>query len=140
MRIKQDRSLLIIRIFAVIGVALAVYLLYSYLFRPSFQPCSINAQVNCDAIIKGPVSTFLGLPTALYGLVGYIAIFLLSFTKKIKLLLAVALFGLVFCLRITMIEVFSLKVYCPVCLACQADMILIFILALRRVALTRTKG
>jgi uncharacterized membrane protein len=119
-----------IRLLSILGIILATYLFVSYLTRPAFQPCYLNSVINCDAVIKGPISVTLGIPTALYGLAGYIAIFILTFFKKTKLVIAVATFGMLFCLRLTFIEIFILKVYCPVCLTCQLDMLATFILSL----------
>lgn len=127
MKITSSSLWKMIAVLAILGVFLASYLLYSYLFQPSFQPCSINATINCDAVIKGEVSTFMGIPTSLYGLVGYLLILFASLKKQTKLVFGVALFGLLFCLRITFIEIFLLKVYCPVCLLCQIDMAILFI-------------
>ncbi|MBI2641679.1 vitamin K epoxide reductase family protein [Candidatus Roizmanbacteria bacterium] len=123
----------IISFLSLTGIVLASYLLYSYIVRPAFQPCSINQTINCDAVIKGPVSTFFGLPTSLIGLIGYIVIFASSLLKKKRLLLAMSTFGLIFCLRITVIELFVIKVICPVCIACQLIMLVIFFLSLRLV-------
>lgn len=118
-------------IFATIGIVLSTYLLYSYFTRPDFQPCSINATINCDAVIKGEVSTTFGIPTALYGFVGYMAILLAAIFKKKKVLLGFATFGMLFCLRITYIEVVILKVLCPICIACQLVMLAVFSLGTR---------
>jgi len=121
----------IIKALSVIGVVLAVYLLWQQVYRPEFQPCKINSIVNCDAVISGPVAKTLGIPTPLYGLIGYIVIFFAAVFKKSKLLLGVATFGLLFCLRIAYIELFELNVVCPVCIACQLIMITVFILGLK---------
>lgn len=131
MTAKNDKTVLFIRILSVIGIVLASYLFYEYVFHPPFQPCSINSVINCDAVTKGAVSKTLGIPTALYGLVGYVSILLLSFTKKMKLLLGMATFGMLFCLRITIIELFVIHTYCPVCLTCQLDMLLLFFIAIK---------
>ena len=108
---------------AIAGIGLAVYLLWQQIFRPAWQPCSINATINCDAIVKGPVALTLGIPTPLYGLIGYIVILIASIKKWRRVLLGTALFGLVFCLRIFFIEIFELQVICPVCIGCQVLMI-----------------
>ena len=108
---------------AIAGIGLAGYLLWQQLFHPAWQPCSINATVNCDAIVSGPVSYTLGIPTPLYGLIGYIVILIASIKKWKRVLLGTAIFGLVFCLRIFFIEIFQLKVICPVCIGCQVLMI-----------------
>lgn len=121
----------LVSVLSMVGILLASYLLYSYFYRPSFQPCSVNSSINCDAVIKGPVSTFLGLPTALYGLIGYLVILMSSLVRRKKLLFGMSLFGTLFCLRITFIEIFILKVVCPICLLCQIIMITILVLSVR---------
>ncbi|MFH1244841.1 MAG: vitamin K epoxide reductase family protein [bacterium] len=120
-----------LKILAVIGLVLGTYLMWEQVSRPAWQPCNINATVNCDAVIKGEVAKTLGIPTPLYGLVGYALILLGAFTKKKKLILGMATFGLIFCMYIAYRELFQLHVICPVCIGCQIDMIITFILAIR---------
>ncbi len=115
-----------IKILSVIGISLAVYLFYSYLTRPDFQPCYVNSVINCDAVIKGEVAKTLGIPTSLYGLVGYTSILLAAIFRKKRVALGFAIFGMLFCLRITYIELFQLKVICPVCITCQLVMLGVF--------------
>ncbi|MDQ5955288.1 MAG: hypothetical protein QG621_291 [Patescibacteria group bacterium] len=111
------------------GIALAVYLLWEQITQlPSV--CSINATINCDAIISGPVSTTLGIPTPLYGLFGYIVIFLAAYFRQKGLMLAVATGGVAFCAWIAYQEIFLLHVICPVCILCQVIMLTVFTLAL----------
>lgn len=126
---KQETAWYLIKVLAIIGLVLASYLLYNYIFQPTFQLCYVNSTVNCDAVIKGEVSTTLGIPTALYGFVGYIAIFTAAMLKRKNWLLGIATFGMLFCLRITYIELVILKVICPVCVTCQLVMASIFGLA-----------
>ena len=125
-----------VKILAFIGIGLALFLLWERYFKPSFQPCNINATVNCDAIISGEVSDTLGIPTPIIGLVGYIFILFGAFRKKAKLILGMSDFGLAFCLYIAYRELFQLNVVCPVCILCQIDMITVFILG---IILTRKK-
>lgn len=113
----------ITKILSVFGILLAVYLYVTYLTKPEFSPCSINAQINCDAVTKGPIKEFAGLPVPLFGLVGYVIILIGAFVKKPKLMFAMAMFGTLFCLRLTFIEIFQLQVICPVCAMCQVDML-----------------
>jgi uncharacterized membrane protein len=119
-----------IKILGVIGIFLAVFLLWEQFFHPSFQPCNINATVNCDAIINGLVAKTLGIPTPLIGLTGYIFILIGAFRKNAKLVLGMASFGLAFCLYIGIREIFQLHVLCPVCILCQLDMITVFTLGI----------
>jgi uncharacterized membrane protein len=115
---------------AVIGIGLASYLFYNYLTRPVVEFCTINDQVNCDAVTKGILATLFGVPVSLIGLVGYLAILLASVFKNKKAILGISLFGMLFCLRLTFLELFSIKVLCPVCLACQVDMLALFLLSI----------
>lgn len=126
----KERLVIWVKVLAVIGIGLAVFLLWEQMFRPSFQPCNINATVNCDAVISGEVSSTLGIPTPLIGLIGYIVILFVAFKRKAKLILSMAVFGLVFCLYIAYRELFQLHVVCPVCILCQLDMIAVFILGI----------
>lgn len=126
---KQPQVYFWIKVFGVIGLVLASYLLWQQLFHPAFQPCNINSFINCDAVVSGPVAKTFGIPTPLLGLVGYLAILTAAFLKKRKTVLAVSLGGLAFCLGIAYIELVQLKVICPVCILCQLDMLSVVILA-----------
>lgn len=127
---KESTILSYIKTLSFIGILLAVYLLWQRFFHPSIHPCSINSTINCDAIISGPVANTLGIPTPLYGLTGYIIIFISSFFNWKKLILSMAAFGLVFCLWIAYQELVLLRVVCPVCILCQITMIGVFILSI----------
>ena len=118
-----------IKFLAAFGILLAVYLLWEQLFHPAFQPCRVNAVVNCDAIISGAVAKTLGIPTPIYGLTGYIIILFAAFRRNSKLILGMATFGLAFCLWIAYQELFLLRTICPVCIMCQVTMISVFTLA-----------
>ncbi len=116
-----------IKILGFIGVFLALYLLWEQFFHPAFQPCNISSTVNCNATITGPLAKTLGVPTPLIGLAGYLIILFAAFKKKAGLVMGMAFFGLSFCLYIAFRELIQLRVICPVCVACQLDMISVFI-------------
>jgi uncharacterized membrane protein len=128
--VKRCSLFCLIKVLAIVGIMLAIYLLWQQMAHPSFSPCSINNRINCDAIISGAVSKTLGIPTPLYGLIGYVVIFFAAVFRKKKLLLAMATFGLVFCLYIAFRELFQLRVVCPICIGCQFIMILVFYLSI----------
>lgn len=120
-----------VKMLALFGIILAMYLLVEQQMpKDSFKPCTINSTVNCDAIISGPVSKILGIPTPLYGLTGYLCILIAAIYKKPKIIAGVAAAGLVFCLWIGYREIFQLHVLCPVCILCQIDMIAVCILSI----------
>lgn len=130
----------IILLLAVFGVLLASYLLFERFAPPHESLCYVNQTINCEASTKGPLADTLGIPTALYGLVGYLIIGLAAVKKWRKVVLGTAMFGLVFCLRITYLEVFVYKAICPVCLGCQINMIAIFVLAIFLLKLPQFSG
>jgi uncharacterized membrane protein len=118
-----------IQVLATLGIVLALYLLWEQVTQlPSV--CSINSTVNCDAIISGVVKNTLGIPTPLYGLVGYSAILLSATFLWRKTLLGFATFGLAFCAYIAYEELFIAHTICPICILCQAIMLTVFVLSL----------
>ena len=119
----------IVRILSVGGIILALYLLWEQWTQPAIPPCTINSYINCDAVIKGVVAKTFGIPTPLYGLIGYSIIFLSTLFKKKKILISAATFGLLFCLWIAYRELVELHVICPVCIGCQLIMISVFTLS-----------
>jgi uncharacterized membrane protein len=129
MSFKTDRLFYFIKILSIVGIILAIYLLVEQITQSPFRPCNINSVVSCNAIISGAVAKTFGIRTPLYGLIGYIGIFLAAGFKKKKTLIGIATFGLLFCLSIAYIELFKLHVICLVCIACQIVMISIFSLA-----------
>jgi len=128
-----------IKILGVVGILLATYLLWQRYFQPAFKPCNINATINCDALTKGPLQNTLGIPTALIGLTGYVVILFAAFKKNAKLVLGMAAFGLAFCLYIAYRELFELRVICPVCIACQLNMVTVFTLGILLNKLSKKK-
>ena len=128
-----------VKALSLIGIIVALYLLWEQFFHPSFNPCSINSTVNCDAIVSGVVAKTLGLPTPLYGLIGYIVMFFSARYQKKKLLLGMATFGLLFCGWIAYKELLELHVVCPVCLICDAVILSVFGLSVSLNLQTKSK-
>ena len=113
-----------------LGIILASYLLYNFYNPKPALFCDINDKVNCQAVISGSLATFAGVPVALVGLIGYAVILFSSLTQRHKLALFMSSFGMIFCLRLTILEIFFIKVVCPVCLACQTVTFFLFIISL----------
>jgi uncharacterized membrane protein len=116
---------------SIVGIFLALYLInLYYAFSPGSETiCNINNRFNCTEISSGSLSTIFGVPVALVGLTGYVVILFSALTKKKTWMFFMSAFGMLFCLRITILEVFFVKILCPVCLACQSIMIILFLIA-----------
>lgn len=126
----ENKIYQIIKILASVGIVLALYILWQRYFQPPWQPCNISSSINCDAFVNGPIATVFGIPSALIGLIGYILILLSAIFQNKRILLGMTTFGLSFCAWLGYREIFELKVFCPVCLACQIVMLSLFGLAL----------
>lgn len=117
---------------SVFGIVLASYLLIQYynLIPGSEVACNLNSTFNCNAMITGSLATLFGVPVAWVGLIGYVVILVSAIIKNKKLFLIMSLFGTLFCLRITILELFFVQIICPVCLLCQLVMIILSVLAI----------
>jgi len=115
---------------SIVGIILATYLLYSFYNPKPKLVCDINEKVNCQAVTSGSLATFAGVPIAMVGLTGYAVLLFSGVTKRKRLAFWTSTFGMVFCLRLTILEVFYLKVICPICLVCQTAMLLIFAISI----------
>lgn len=127
----------VITILSFIGILLASYLFFSFLNPETSKLCHISATINCEAITRGDISTFLGIPVSVIGGLGYVFILLSSIYRWKRILLGMTLFGMIFCLRLTILEIFFIKVICPVCLLCQTIMAILVIIA---IYLNKTKS
>lgn len=126
----------IITLLSAVGILLALYLLYNFmayrgiLFSTPSQICNINDRFNCLPTTAGNLSLFYGIPVALVGLIGYIVILLASIRKMVKTALFMTLFGMLFCLRLTYLELAVEQIICPVCIMCQMIMATVFTLSI----------
>ena len=118
---------------AIFGIGLALYLLYETFGPVHTSLCYVNSTINCDASTKGSLAQLFGIPVPLYGLTGFVFILLGVAKKWPKLILGMAAFGTFFCLRIIVLEIFWIKAYCPVCLACQIVMLSLMYFGLKLV-------
>ncbi|PJE63799.1 hypothetical protein COU89_01335 [Candidatus Roizmanbacteria bacterium CG10_big_fil_rev_8_21_14_0_10_45_7] len=115
---------------SIVGIILALYLAYSFLVPEPIKVCTINASINCDPVTKGSLALFYGIPVSFIGLLGYITILVASLKRMTKLTLGMTTFGMLFCLRLTILEIFVERIICPVCVLCQLIMAVVFVLSL----------
>lgn len=110
-------------ILAVVGIGLASYLYYEYAVQETFGVCNISSVVNCEPVTKGELALFMGIPVSIIGGTGYLMILIFTFLKKFKVAFGMAVFGILFCLRLMILEIFVHQVICLICLACMLVMI-----------------
>jgi len=127
-----------IAVLALVGVVLSIYSLLHKTGFTSGALCNLNDTFSCDIVNQGPYSQIAGIPVAAIGIVGYLFV-LLAALMKLKnphdrslslFLLTACLGGLAFALYLTGLEAFVLYAWCIVCLASQALIIALAILAI----------
>ncbi len=129
------RKLLIaIKILAVVGIGISGYALAHHDSFVSGSFCAIGASFDCDTVNRGAFSEMLGIPVALFGVIGYLFLGITAFAalrlphdrSLPKLLVAEAALGLLFTLYLTGIEAFVIRSFCIICLSSQVVMLGIF--------------
>ena len=136
----------VIFILSLLGIAIAVYVLQSWL-RQTPVICLNGA--GCDLVRKSPASYLFGvIPVPAVGLVGYGILAVLAFLRTtsfsirhssfiIRAMLGMATFGVLFVSWFTYTELFVIKAICTWCAVSAVNMVIIFILALKSYSLER---
>ena len=91
------------------GLALEVH------YTAGTTPCSINEKWDCGVVNHSSYSLIEGIPVALIGIVGYLALIWLSLARQRVVLLLASLAGLAFALYLAHIERDVLGVWCLYC-------------------------
>jgi uncharacterized membrane protein len=123
------------------GIVAAGYLSYAELTGTVTQ-CSDAGKINCEAVQKSAYAETFGIPIAVFGLLGYVAILgVLVLEDQIDLLaaygrtlvLGFAVFGVIFSVYLTLIEGLVLDAYCQWCVASAIFMGLLLVIVIYRV-------
>ncbi len=139
-RPSRDWLKLISIILCVVEIGIAGYLTYADVLHAPVV-CAQGGAWNCDAVQTSVYSRIVGVPVAVLGLAGAIAILLVLilesyipfFAARGRLLVfAMALFGLVMSGYLTAIEAFVLHQWCIWCVGSAITMVLIFIASFAR--------
>ncbi|MBU0460761.1 MAG: vitamin K epoxide reductase family protein [Nanoarchaeota archaeon] len=132
---EKKRLLKIIFFLSLFGIVLSSYLLNLHYIEAK-KPCDINETLSCSKVSSSKYSELLGIPVALFGLLGYVFLGLLSlesfYQKKLKLkivwlkglfssrtIFLFSLLALLFSFYLTYAEFFLIKALCILCLVSQ---------------------
>jgi len=131
---RSARIFLVIASLAVSGIAVSSVSLYHHYGTSKTNYCDFGENFNCDIVNRSTYSTFLGIPDALIGILGYTALLALATIYRTKIetpliLLSASVAGLGFALYLTYIEAFVLATWCVLCLSSLAVIFLIAVLA-----------
>lgn len=124
----------LIAVLALAGVIVSAISLQRHYARSTTQFCDFSQKFSCDIVNRSEYSKLMGIPVAGIGIAGYAALFVLSTFWKSRpetpiRLLAAALAGLAFALRLTYIEAYTLETWCILCLISLLLIFLISVLA-----------
>ncbi len=116
------RILLAISVLALAGAVVSSVSLYHHYGTSKSAYCDFGESFNCDMVNRSTYSVMLGIPVALIGTVGYVALLALATLYRTKaetpaMLLIASLAGLGFALYLTYIEGFVLAAWCILCLS-----------------------
>jgi uncharacterized membrane protein len=128
------RIFFVIALLAVAGTAVSSVSLYHHYGTSKTEFCDFGETFNCDMVNRSTYSKVMGIPVALIGIAGYLALLALATVYRSKaetplLLFLASLAGLVFALRLTYIEAYVLTVWCILCVSSLGLIFLITLLA-----------
>jgi uncharacterized membrane protein/glutaredoxin len=109
---------------SLVGVALAGYLSFTALTSAAVQGCAEGG--GCDAVLTSRWATLLGVPTAVWGLLTYLALAGTAFIRRAETQWrwswTLAFFGTLYSVYLTTISLTMLGATCPYCLTSLALM------------------
>jgi uncharacterized membrane protein len=136
-----------IAVLALVGLFVALYLWLHALGIGGPLKCGTG---GCDTVQSSRWAVFLGLPVALYGVIGYALILVVALVALRPVaverrvwsaaLLALATIGLVFTGDLTYIELFVIHAICRWCVGSAVIIVLIWIVAFRSLAIRTDPG
>jgi uncharacterized membrane protein len=125
----------LIAVLATGGAVVSSVSLYHHYGTSATAYCDIGENFSCDIVNRSTYSTVLGVPVALIGVAGYLAVLALSTSYRYRpdtpAILAIgSLAGLGFALYLTYVEGFILAAWCILCLSSLVLILSIAILSL----------
>ena len=101
-----------------LGILLTAYLTWTRLMGGAVQGCAVGG--GCDIVLTSRWATLLGLPTSLWGLLGYATLAAIAFVRREdrhwSYAFTVALFGVCYSVYLTVVSLTMLQSACPYCL------------------------
>jgi uncharacterized membrane protein/glutaredoxin len=107
-----------------VGMLLTGYLTFAAFTGGGVQGCSVGG--GCDTVLTSRWATLLGLPTSLWGFLGYAALAAVAFVRRAdkhwSWAWTLAFFGVCYSVYLTVVSLTILQSACPYCLTSLALM------------------
>src|SRR4051812_14592570 len=101
-----------------LGMALTGYLGWTALTGSAVQGCAVGG--GCDIVLNSRWATLLGLPTSVWGFIGYAALAAVAFVRREEThwsyAWTIAFFGVCYSAYLTVVSLTVLQSACPYCL------------------------
>ncbi len=113
------------------GVVSAVSL-HNHYAPSATEFCDLSATFNCDFVNRSVYSEVLGIPVALFGVLGYLLLLGLSLCNNRRTILirfGASIVGLGFALYLTYIEAYVLMVWCLLCIGSLTMILVVSVLS-----------
>jgi vitamin-K-epoxide reductase (warfarin-sensitive) len=117
----------VIAVLALVGAVVSGLALQVH-YTVGTTPCSINEKWDCGIVNHSSYSLVAGIPVALIGIVGYLALMWLGLARQRAVLTVAAVAGLAFALYLAHVERDILGVWCLYCVISLADIALMTLL------------
>ena len=114
---------------AVLGIVFSVFALREH-YRTEDSPCHINDVWDCGEVNHSPYASLFGIPVAVIGMAGYLALGVLAMKKAWRVVLGAAVAGLAFSLYLAHIEKDVLRAWCIYCVGSLGVITLMTLLAI----------
>lgn len=115
---------------ASLGMVLTAYLSWAALTDAAVQGCSAGG--GCDVVLTSRWAKLFGVPTSLWGFIGYATLAAIAFVRRVdrhwSWAWTVALFGVCYSVYLTAVSLTILQSACPYCLTSLALMTATFAL------------
>jgi uncharacterized membrane protein len=121
MRSRARRLLLLIAVLALSGAVVSSVSLHHHYGTSKTAYCDLGESFNCDIVNRSTYSAIFGVPVALIGIAGYLALLLVAtfyrnHADTPAILMISSATGMGFALYLTYIEGFVLAAWCILCL------------------------
>jgi uncharacterized membrane protein len=134
MSLRAKRLFTLIAILSVLGIAVSSVSLQHHYSKSKTSYCDFGESFNCDLVNRSQYSSVVGIPVALIGIAGYLALLALATLYRDKaetpgMLVLASGIGLAFALYLTYVEGFVLQAWCILCLTSMTTILVITVLS-----------
>jgi vitamin-K-epoxide reductase (warfarin-sensitive) len=120
----------VIAVLASLGIGISAFSLHHHFSVTKDSFCNLSESFSCDLVNRSSYSTFLGVPVALVGILGYLLILALATIYRQKaetpyMLLVASSGGTAFALYLIYLEAYVIHAWCILCLSSLAVILLL---------------